>query len=192
MVSEAVAREGRQVPRIFPGMRVGRLHVELSFEREAPALLPCSPYKLYEERVVSHFRDSALTGFEAYPVDINTPDLQEGTPKYHEFVTFPEAGLTDEAGLREERCTSCGYVQRTTYDALLVDSSEWDGSDFVRTPALISEVVSDRVKAALEGARFEGIAFVPGSRLGAGPGKKSLTEVLADLEFERQRALRRL
>jgi hypothetical protein len=168
----------RPVPWIYPGLRVGQLHIKVSFRNNLPDLLSLMPSYIYSERLTSLFK--SFTGFDTYEVDIKTTRSTDAKQYYYELVSLEEAPLAPEANLTRVQCPICGKVQEVRYDALILDSQ----TDFVRPEGFFGMFVSERVKEVVE--HIPGIEFVPGRRLAVGPGAPSFSEVLADLKFERQ------
>lgn len=190
--AEAATGAGHPVPWLFPGMRVGPLHACVEYENDPPAVLFAGQTELWSTTLLQKLAMIQATGFDYYPTTVEVTGGGGSVVEYCEIVCTAEAPTATESHFRQQRCSTCGAVQDTSYSQLILDEECSSGYDFVRPEGLFVTLVSRRVRDIIFASGTIAVILVPASRIGVGPGSKSLTEVLADLEFERQLELRRL
>ena len=192
-ILEEIARSNRPVPPIWPGMRVGPLHLNLFCHGEPPAIFHTGVNFLFSDTIVDLFRTRKFKGGDFYPAHVQGKCKGEPRAKslpYYELVAIAELPMAVQGNLRETKCAECGTLLDSQFDALVLEQSEDSEVDFVRLKGTTSTLVSERVKSAIEEAGLSCVVFIPSQRIGLGPGCKSLSEIMADLKFEKQRERR--
>ena len=184
-----ITNAGHPIPIISPGMRTGSLQVQIACRYPFPDFLDCTPYHLWSRTLISLLQSEGLSGFDTYTSLVTAKDVHNNDLilKYYELVVLAEAPFSKEANLIEKRCPICNTLIEATYDALLIDQSRWDGSDFIHAGKNYGELVSERVLNVFKKANIRGVEFIPSERISVGTKAKSLTEIRADLKFESQK-----
>lgn len=125
---------------------------------------------LITDRVASLFKDAGFTGYSLRHVDVRLPRSvrYEGirSPVLWEFKVHGWGGVAPvSSGIKlVTRCSVCNFTLYTPllYPEKLIDESQWDGSDFFLVwplPRFI--LVTERVKAFVEGHRLQGVNLIP-------------------------------
>lgn len=129
---------------------------------------------LISESTAELFAKQGLTGYRLDPVAVTRVKKNEGAlsaipPIYH---LRPQgwAGLArEESGVKLiSRCSGCSWNQWTipTNSEILIDESQWDGSDFSIVWPLPSHIlVSDRVAELITKYRLRQLTLIPLSEL---------------------------
>jgi len=126
---------------------------------------------LITERVVKIFREAGLTGYELKPATVRfkkQPDKK--APKVWELVVTGWGGMAPpESGIRlveSRHCEGCGRL-KLRYKGpcdptLLIDESQWDGSDFFFVwPFPKFRFVNERVAALVRSEKITGVVLKP-------------------------------
>jgi hypothetical protein len=124
------------------------------------------------DHALSVLRGAELTGFEVLPaklVELPSRVSPKDMPALWELTVTGKGGAADKAsGIMElQRCSACGLVRYSAFtNGLIVDESEYDGSDFFVIKEYPKYVlVSSRAKLVIESSRLTNVEFVVSSRL---------------------------
>jgi len=137
---EGVELEGIKCP-VSPGhqragRRIGPLRITLRRGFVPDLIWTWGSDLLITDFVRGLLEDHRLTGFSALPAEarFDEPDAGAPAPKLWEFQTTGWAGVARaESGVRlVERTPCCDHLRYSgcTEPTLLIDESQWDGSDF--------------------------------------------------------------
>ncbi len=142
---------------------------------------------LVQRRVLDVLSSHGFTGYEAIPANVKFKSWPNSPPQFWEIAIRGSAGVASpESGIRVLRkCPGCDLTDYSpaTHPEKLVDTANWDGSDFFRVQPVSGWVfVSNRVVKALEKSAFTGwqaksteqmqdiLDIVPGSQNQVSPG----------------------
>ena len=164
------------------GKRLGSLSVVLPEKHETDFIWTWHNDCLISPHALNVLMKNQLTGFEAKPAVIHSKKQPTETPKYLEFRPIGWGGIAPESSGVEliEYCEACGATEYSAYTnpEFLVDSSQWDGSDFfivwplprfIFVSSHAHRVIADN---QITGAVIEPLAALkPGLAKGFSPGK---------------------
>jgi hypothetical protein len=116
---------------------------------------------LVQRRVLDVLRKHGFTGYEAIPAKVKFKSWSKSPPQFWEVAIRGSAGVASPgSGIRVLRkCPGCDLTDysRATDPAKVVDTANWDGSDFFRVKPVSGWIfVSNRVVEALEESVFTG------------------------------------
>lgn len=126
---------------------------------------------LIQDHVLDLFRRSGFTGFDVKPVKARFKRASEQQPpRLWELVTTGWAGMASaKSGIRLiEHCNACGLRRYSAWtDAKnLIDSAQWDGSDFFMVWPLSKYIfVTSRVADMIRDRGLSGIVLRPSTDL---------------------------
>jgi hypothetical protein len=111
------------------------LKLKVSFSK--PQDIIWGPYSelVVTERVAEAVTESGLTGFELRPAEVifrKSRSAPSDPGRYFELAITGYGGIPhpDSGAELLYACPKCGSTMYTSYDKLLPDPSQWDGSDF--------------------------------------------------------------
>jgi hypothetical protein len=115
---------------------------------------------LFSDRVFELFRSNGFTGWDTYPVEVYDKDgkLIEG---YQGISIYGSCGPIDNSMsevLLKDPITPKGKPYRV-WKGLYFDLDTWDGSDIFVPKTTGFMIVTERVKVAIEKARFKNFDF---------------------------------
>jgi hypothetical protein len=122
---------------------------------------------LVTQKVVDLFRSEGFTGYDLQPVTARLQSKAGGlSSQLRELVVTGWAGIARrESGVvLVEECSGCGLKRYSCFNSpeFLIDSSNWDGTDFFMVWPLPKFIfVTDRVAAAVGKANLRGARLVP-------------------------------
>jgi hypothetical protein len=126
---------------------------------------------LVQDHVLKLFKANGLTGYQVKPVKarFKRASAQE-PPVLWEIVVTGWAGIAPpESGIRlVEHCPACGFrvYSAWTNPERLIDSSQWDGSDFFIVWPLTGHIfITDRAADVIRGNRLSGAVLTPSTDL---------------------------
>ncbi len=139
------------------GKRIGDLNVVLPSPKVPDLLWTQYSECLMTENVRSMFEDAGFSGFEALPVTVTRVKFaRKGTeydiPALWELCAIGRGGDahpdTGVVPIEESRCEACGYLRYSVPEnGVIVDESQWDGSDFFAVNVLSNLIlITERVK----------------------------------------------
>jgi hypothetical protein len=118
-------------------------------------------YCLVQKRVLEFFDQAGFQGYAVAPAIVKFARTSRRAPDFWELVAKGSAGMASpESGSKVlSVCPGCGLdrYSRITAPSMLIDQSQWDGSDFFHVqPVSASIFVTDRVVQALGQSQFKG------------------------------------
>lgn len=124
---------------------------------------------LITDKVAEVFQQQELTGYELRPVDVRNKVLPFRL--WELFITGKGGKADTTSGIYTKRkCETCGS---TVYSAvkkgvgIVVDKTQWDGSDFFAVTEYPKfALVNEKVKKIVRENRFTGVKFIPSDELG--------------------------
>src|ERR1700677_2411102 len=134
---------------------------------------------LVDEKVMNYFLANRFTGINMRPVHFEDDGPANASVKYWELEVLGWAGMARlESGIRrKEYCPACGHQTYTAFEnpGILIDTKQWDGSDFVMVWPMPRYVfVTDRVSHLVRECNFSGVDVIAIEELpiprGFGPG----------------------
>lgn len=137
---------------------------------------------LVQEHVLEIFEANNFTGFEAKPAKARFKHLIENPPRLWELIITGWAGMAPpESGIKlVKSCPACGDLEYSgcTNIKKLIDTTQWDGSDFFIVWPLPKFVfVTERVAKIIRENHLSGAVFKSPAELdisdGFGPGRLS-------------------
>jgi len=148
------------------GKRLGNLHLVLPSTVSQDFVWTWYSDCLIQDKVLHRFLSEGFTGFQPRPVHLRWEHpSDQPLPKLWELEVTGWAGMArPESGIRLlERCAVCGRQIYTSFatPAFLVDSKQWDGSDFFMVwpmPRFI--FVTERVASFLQAEGLTGASAI--------------------------------
>ncbi len=135
---------------------------------------------LVQDKVLRQFMSEGFTGFRPRPVHVRWEQPStEALPTLWEIQVTGWAGMArPESGIRRtERCGVCGWQTYTpfTNPELLIDTNQWDGSDFFMVWPMPRYIfITERVASFIDVQGLTGAAVIPLHQMriprGFGPG----------------------
>ena len=123
---------------------------------------------LVTDEVACALKESSFTGYDFRPVDLCNNKIK--SPLWELFITGKGGEAHPDAGIiKTYYCASCGqtnYRAFTNGIGIIVDESNWDGSDFFTITAYPKFVlVTQRIKDFIEKKHWKGVLFVKSTEL---------------------------
>jgi hypothetical protein len=154
---------------IFPGHRRSRrlsmLDVVVPCDSPPDVIFTWMSECLISARVKVIFQEALLTGFSTRPAKARLRDSQAAISVDELMITGWGGIAPLNSGIREvERCAGCGYLRYSGIEepSNLIDSTNWDGSDFFMIwPLPRYRFVTRRVIEVCRNYGISGIEFSP-------------------------------
>jgi len=120
---------------------------------------------IVQPEVVRVLQRANLIGIKVVRVDVSWGEQVQALPsepELYEIVIVGVSGCTSENDGQEITCPVCGRRESPALSPLVIDGSNWDGTDFFHhggNPNVV--LVTDRVHRALAGKGFSNYVCVP-------------------------------
>ena len=121
---------------------------------------------LLRDSALEVFKNNGFTGFEVKRVKAKFKRPNGEPPRLWELVVTGWAGVAPpESGIRlVESCAACGDLEYSAWTSpdMLINSSQWDGSDFFMVwPLPVHIFVTERVTQVIRDNKFSGGVLKP-------------------------------
>jgi hypothetical protein len=167
------------------GSRIGDLKVKIGLQDIGDFMWTLASECLLTETVASAFQRHRFSGFELRPVTVEAEtgiDPSE-IPSFHELKPTGKGGHAHPSSGIETiyEHKACGLVIYSSFkNGILVDPTQWDGSDFFTVTAYpLFILVTESVKNVISREQFTNCALIPAHSL-----KWAIPWRPEDLEYE--------
>ncbi|MDA8215416.1 MAG: hypothetical protein M0Z64_09105 [Nitrospiraceae bacterium] len=155
------------------GKRIGELKIILSSAKIGDFVWTWYSDCLITDRVYKLFKEAGFTGFKVFPVTVKkikrkAKNVEEGIPRLWELVVTGKGGNAHpDSGIRMfYKCDACGLIKYSSFrNGIIVNKSEWDGSDFFAVNGYSFILVTERVKQFIIEHKFTNCALIPSHEL---------------------------
>jgi|WetSurMetagenome_2_1015567.scaffolds.fasta_scaffold288727_2 hypothetical protein len=160
-------------------LRTNDLHIKLHSPKVPDILSTWYSEFIVTDKVAELFRDNNLTGYELRPVVVTSilhgeKDISQ-LPKLWELKVSGWGGIApEESGIKLIfRCPDCDMIRYSAlqYADKLIDSSQWDGSDFFFVWPMPGYIfITEKAKNIMESHKIGGVKYTPYIKMKTGTG----------------------